>query len=243
MLRSIKQLYGDKLGASDGEIGQVKDFYFDDQSWAVRYVVADTGNWLTSRQVLLSPHAFGGLLQTGKVLRVDLTRKQIEDSPPIELHQPVSRQYEEEYHRYYGWPYYWQGDGLWGMSGFPILEMPANPLPTEQAGATGPMSEPADAHLRSAQAVNGYHVKAGDDMAGHICDFMMDDKTWAIGQLVVKTGHRFTGKEVLLPVGKVGRISYDESTIFVNSTREAMEQSPAHHPAPFGLVKAGNIIL
>src|SRR5208282_3139147 len=89
MLQRIKQLYGDKLGASDGEIGHVKDFYFDDQNWAVRYVIADTGSWLTGRQVLISPHAFGGLHQSGKLLRVNLTRKQIEGSPPIELHKPV----------------------------------------------------------------------------------------------------------------------------------------------------------
>lgn len=137
MLRSLKQLYGDKLGASDGDLGQVKDFYFDDQNWAVRYVVADTGTWLTSRQVLLTPHAFGGLHQAGKILRVNLTRKQIENSPSIEWHKPVSRQYEEEYYRYYGWPYYWQGDGLWGMSGFPILELPAKPLPGEPASPLG----------------------------------------------------------------------------------------------------------
>ena len=129
MLQSIKQLYGNKLGASDGEIGHVKDFYFDDQNWAVRYVVADTGSWLPGRQVLISPHSLGGLDQAGKVLRVNLTRKQIEDSPSIESHKPVSRQYEEEYYRYYGWPYYWQGDGLWGMSGFPILELPPKPAP------------------------------------------------------------------------------------------------------------------
>ena len=132
MLQSIKQLYGKKLGASDGEIGHVKDFYFDDQNWAVRYVVADTGTWLPGRQVLISPHAFGSLHQAGKVLRVNLTRKQIEDSPSIESHKPVSRQYEEEYYRYYGWPYYWQGDGLWGMSSFPILEAPAKSLPANQ---------------------------------------------------------------------------------------------------------------
>ena len=100
MLRSINQLYGDKLGASDGEIGQVKDFYFDDQNWAIRYLVADTGSWLPGRQVLISPHAFGSLYQAGKLLLVNLTRKQIEDSPSIESHKPVSRQYEEEYYRY-----------------------------------------------------------------------------------------------------------------------------------------------
>jgi len=113
MLRSIKQLYGVKLGASDGEIGHVKDFYFDDRNWAVRYVVADTGSWLSGRKVLISPHVFGSLHQVGKLLLVNLTRKQIEDSPSIESHKPVSRQYEEEYYRYYGWPCYWQGDALW----------------------------------------------------------------------------------------------------------------------------------
>ena len=196
MLQSIKQLYRDKIGASDGEIGRVKDFYFDDQNWAVRYVVADTGSWLPGRQVLISPHAFGSLHQAGKFLCVNLTRKQIEGSPSIELHKPVSRQYEEEYYRYYGWPYYWQGDGLWGMSGFPILELPPITLP---AAAHGRHPKRADAHLRSTQAVNGYHLQATDGSVGHVCDFMMDGQSWAIRQLVIKTGHRFSGKEVQIP--------------------------------------------
>jgi sporulation protein YlmC with PRC-barrel domain len=234
MLRSIKQLLGDKLGASDGEIGHVKDFYFDDKSWAVRYLVADTGTWLTGRQVLLSPHSFGGLHQAGKILRVNLTRKQIEDSPAIESHKPVSRQYEEEYYRYYGWPYYWQGDGLWGMSGFPILELPAKPLQNGQASVIDPKHKRADAHLCSTQAVNGYHIEASDGTIGHVCDFMMDDKSWAINQLVVKTGHRFSGNEVLIPVSKVDRISYEKSTVFTHLTKEAVEQSSAHHLAPVG---------
>jgi sporulation protein YlmC with PRC-barrel domain len=229
MLRSIKELYGDKIGASDGDIGQVKDFYFDDQNWTIRYLVADTGSWLPGRQVLLTPHALGRLDQAEKVLRVNLTRKQIEDSPSIESHKPVSRQYEEEYYRYYGWPSYWQGDGLWGVSGFPISELPANPLPSESAMARGLQPERADAHLRSAQAVNGYHVRTGDGLIGHVCDFMMDAQSWAIGQLVVKTGHRLSGKEVLIPMKQVDRISYEESTVFVDLTREATEQAAAPH--------------
>jgi len=111
MLRSIRQFYGDKLGASDGEIGQVKDCYFDDQNWAIRYLVADTGSWLTGCQVLIPPHSLRGFDPARKVLRVNLTRKQIEDSPSIESHKPVSRQYEEEYYQYHGWPRYWQGEG------------------------------------------------------------------------------------------------------------------------------------
>jgi sporulation protein YlmC with PRC-barrel domain len=233
MLRSLKQMYGDKLGASDGDIGQVKDFYFDDQNWGIRYLVADTGVWLPGRQVLISPHSLGRLDQAGKTLRVNLTRKQIENSPSIESHKPVSRQYEEEYYRYYGWPFYWQGDGLWGMSGFPILELPAKPLPSERVPVIGPQPERADAHLRSAQAVNGYHIKASDGTIGHVCDFMMDDQSWAIRQLVIKTGHRFSGKEVQIPTRMVNGISYPDSAVFVNLTKEAVEQSPTHHSTFF----------
>jgi len=236
MLRSIKQLYRVKLGASDGEIGHVKDFYFDDRNWAVRYVVADTGSWLSGRKVLISPHAFGSLHQVGKLLLVNLTRKQIEDSPSIESHKPVSRQYEEEYYRYYGWPSYWQGDALWGMSGFPILELPTKPLLSETASAVGSQPERADAHLRNTQAVNGYDIEASDGTIGHICDFMMDNQSWAIRQLVIKTGHRFSGKEVEIPTSQVDRISYEKSTVFVNLTSEAVQQSTAHLLAPVGAV-------
>jgi hypothetical protein len=228
MLQSIKQLYGNKLGATDGEIGQVNDFYFDDKSWTVRYVVADTGSWLPGRQVLISPRAFGNAHQTGKVLTVNLSRKQIEESPVISSHKTVSRQYEEEYHRYYGWPFYWEGGGLWGRNEFPILSAPPKTIPHQEPVAANRKQETADAHLRSAQAVNGYSIMASDGIIGHVCDFDMDDKSWAICQLGVKTGHRFTGKEVQIPVGKVDRISYEDSMVFVNLTKEAIEQSSAH---------------
>ena len=244
MLQSIKQLYGNKLGASDGDIGHVKDFYFNDLTWALRYVVADTGNWLSGRQVLISPHAFGSIYPAGKAMLVKLTRKQIEDSPAIETHKPVSRQFEEDYHRYYGWPYYWEGDGLWGgMRGFPILELPPKFAPVEPPAATGPKPERADVHLHSTQAVNGYHLQAGDDIVGHVCDFMMDDKSWAINQLVIKIGHRFTGKEVQIPMSQVERISYQESTVFVKLTKEAVEKSPEHRLIPNEAVIPAETIL
>lgn len=236
MLRSIKQLYGTKLGAADGDIGHVKDFYFDDQNWAVRYVVADTGAWLPGRKVLLSPQAFCGLDHGGKRLDVKLTRTQIENCPPIDSHKPLSRQYEEDYYRYYGWPYYWQGSGLWGMSGFPILELPAAPLGDESTPPVVPEPEHADAHLRSTQAVNGYHLQANDGIIGHVCDFMMDDQSWAIRELAIKTGHRLSGQEVRIPVSRIVRFSYDESTLFVDGTGHDIEQSPRHEVAPVGAV-------
>jgi len=230
MLKSIKLLYGKKLGASDGEIGKVEDFYFDDRNWAVRYVVADTGSWLFGRQVLLSPHAFGRLHQADDDLSVNLTRSQIENSPSIELHKPVSRQYEEEYYQYYGWPYYWQGNGLWGMGGFPGgVAMSTMPFPSEPVPASSPQSKHGDTHLRCTQAVEGYHIQASDGTVGQVSDFMIDAESWAIRSLVVKTGHLLSGREVEVPISKVDRISYDESIVFVSMTAQAVEESPEHH--------------
>lgn len=232
MLRSLKQLYGDKIGATDGEIGQVKDFYFDDQNWAIRYLVADTGTWLAGRQVLISPHSLAGLEGAGTVVRATLTRQQIENSPSIELHKPVSRQYEEEFYRYYGWPYYWQGDALWGMSGFPILELPPIPRAPEMIG---PQPE-RENHLRSTQAVKGYLLRIGGETVGHVCDFMMDAESWAIGQLVVKTGHRFSGKETLIETKQVDRIGYEESTVFAHLSADTVVENAAKHLVPAGVI-------
>jgi hypothetical protein len=230
MIRSIKQMCGDKLGASDGEIGHVKDFYFDDQHWAVRYLVADTGSWIPGRQVLLSPHALRDFAKGGKVLRVSLTREQIEKSPAIEEHKPVSRQYEEEYYKYYGWPYYWQGDELWGMSGFPILAEESKRFPPESAIKSAVKAQGGDVHLRSAQAVIGYQIQTGDEISAHVTDFLMDDETWVICHLVVNTGNRFSGKKVLISPSQVDRISWDESKVFVNLTKEAVVRTPAYEP-------------
>ena len=224
MLQNIKQLYGRKLGATDGDIGQVKDFYFDDKSWVVRYLVADTGSWLTGRDVLLSPHAFAN--QTvdqaeadDKVLRVNLTRKQIEASPSIDAHRPVSRQYEEEYYRYYGWPVYWSE---YGMGTLP----PPMPVPPPASHAHHGHNQRDDLHLRSTKALAGYRIHATDGAIGSIESFMMDRKTWAIRELVVETGHWYAGKTILLLPANVTRISYEDSEIFVNLTKETLAQTP-----------------
>ena len=236
MLRSVEKLFEDKLGALDGEIGHVNDFHFDDQNWAVRYLVADTGSWMPGRLVLISPHAFGKLYQGGKILLVNLTRQQIENSPSIESHKPVSRQYEEEYHRYYGWPFYWQGGQLWGMSTFPIASAPSGRSPGEQSTAKDGKKETGDPHLRSVKAIIGYHIQAADETIGHVIDFVMDDKDWTIQQVVVDTGHWLRGKRVMISPSQINRIRWDESKVYVDLTKEAiLLGSPVFDPASFGI--------
>src|SRR5271154_1811587 len=237
MLQSIKQLEGNALGASDGEIGHVKDFYFDDQKWAIRYVVVETGSWLAGRAVLISPHAFGRLHQAEKVLRVKLTRKQIENSPSIDSHKPVSRQYEEEYYRYYGWPSYWDDGGTLGAEDFPSAPQPQLIL-DEQASLGNGSRNGNDPHLRSTLSLIGYHIQAKDDEIGHVTDFIMDDQNWAICSLIVKTGHWFSAREIAISPNHIDRISYEESTVVVKLTKEAIQAGPEYHSPPQGV--AGN---
>jgi sporulation protein YlmC with PRC-barrel domain len=225
MLRSIKQLYGDKLSAADGEVGRVKDFYFDDEYWAVRYVVVDTGPWLAGRLVLISPHSFGSFYQNGDSLLVELTRKQIEKSPPIDAHKPVSRQYEEDYYQYYGWPNYWDGLELWGGAGYPVAPLPYSPRRT----GPGESSTDEDSHLRSSKSVAGYHIQTRDGSIGRVTDFMIDDKSWTIRYLVVETGHWFYGKEIVISPSDIERISYEESMVFVTVTQAAIRDAAEYH--------------
>jgi uncharacterized protein YrrD len=218
MLHSIQQRYGEKLRATDGEIGHVRDFYFDDKNWIVRYVVADTGRWLAGRQVLISPHALGHLYPNGKVLLVNLTRQQIEESPSIDEHKPVSRQHEEEFHRHYGYPYYAESWPLWGLAQYPIVIPPPPPsIAAKQHGA--------DSHLRSARVVQSYNVEASDGPIGGVADFLIDGRTWVLREIVVETGHWYSEKEISIPTDKISRISYDESTVYVDSTKAAIMEA------------------
>jgi uncharacterized protein YrrD len=227
MLQKLSKLYGNKLAASDGDLGHVKDFYFDDNTWAIRYLVADTGSWLTGRQVLLSPHAFGRLDQDGMILHVTLSRKQIEDSPSIDSQKPVSRQYEVAYYGYYGWPPYWAGTSMWGLSNYPMVM----PLSTDEVETHPQYHHREDTHLRSTRAVTGYDIQAADGMIGHVSGFLVDDRSWAIRELVVETGHWFSGKEILISPSKIDRISYAESKVFVKLTKADIQETAENEVA------------
>ena len=227
MLNHIKKLYGIKLNAADGDIGTIDDFYFDDQSWSIRYLVAETGTWLSEFQVLISPYSIVRLDRKDGGLVVNLTRKQIEESPPIMRHRPVSRQFETEYYAYYGWPYYWSGDGMLGLG--------ANPMPyTETAAEREANAERHlrdDPHLRSTRAVAGYEIATRDGTIGHVTDFLLDDESWVIQELIVEAGHWYSGKEIFIPTGSVKEISYGERKVHVSLTKEDIERTAEYHTA------------
>ena len=221
MLDKAKTLRGYKLDSLDGEIGKVEQFYFDDQHWAVRYLVADTGNWLTGRQVLISPYALVAVTKEEQHIAIDLTKKQIEDSPSWASDKPVSRQFEEAYYTYYGWPMYWTGPYMWGSYPY-IVRDPEKWRRSIQAGRGW------DPHLRSTHDVTGHHVQATDGAIGHVDDFVIDDKTWAIRYLIIDTQNLWPGKKVLISPLWIERVSWEEAKVFVNLTRETIKQSPEY---------------
>jgi len=221
MLTKAKTLKGYTLHALDGEIGKVKEFYFDDRHWTIRYLVADTGNWLSDRQVLISPHALGAMNKEERSIAIDLTKKQIENSPSLNSDKPVSRQFEEGYVDYYGWPVYWGGPYAWGPSHYPLGDREKRSEPVQG-------EKPWDSHLRSTHNVSGYHIQAADGEIGHVDDFIIDDETWAIRYLIVDTRNWWPGKKVLVAPQWIERVSWSESKVFVNLSREAVKRSPEY---------------
>ncbi|CAG4909982.1 PRC-barrel domain-containing protein [Paraburkholderia saeva] len=233
MFRSIKSLHGCVVRAFDGDIGSVNQVYFDDESWGVRYLVVETGNWLSDRQVLISPYSVEHADVASNAIHVSLTRQQVRDSPHIDAHKPVSRQHEIEYLRYYNYPTYWGGPNLWGMGAYPAFD-PTTSTPDEnKALPARPIlhtSRPrADVHLRSTQAVKGYHLQTADGSIGHVSDFIYDDEAWVIRYLVIDTRNWWPGgKEVLIATHWLDEIDSFASTVSTSLTRKVIEQSPAY---------------
>jgi hypothetical protein len=223
MLRSMKSMEDYTIGAIDGIVGQVKDFYFDDESWVIRYLVVAAGEGPSRRKVLISPIAIGRPNWAEKILPVSLTRNQVINSPDIDTDKPVSRQHEMGYLGYYGYGNYWGGGGLWGAGLYPDLL---------QAGLQSNDVRPHqdDLHLRSGDAVMRYYVHANDGDMGHVAGLLIDESSWAIRYLIVDTSNWWLGHQVLIAPQWIDQVSWAESTVSVGMTRQSIKDSPAYDP-------------
>lgn len=222
MLHKVKTLKGYSLESLDGEVGTVKEFYFDDKHWTIRYLVADTGNWLTGRQVLISPYALVDAIKKEHHIEINLTKEQIENSPSLDSDKPVSRQFEEAYNGYYEWPTYWGGPYRWGAYPYAVV------CDREKARESTHGEKAWDPHLRSTREVTGYHIQAMDGEIGHVDDFLIDDETWAIRYLIIDTRNWWSGKKVLVSTQWIERVSWNESKVFINLPLEAIKQAPEY---------------
>jgi uncharacterized protein YrrD len=221
MLYKANTLKGYTLNSLDGDIGTVKEFYFDDQHWAIRYLVAETGNWLLNRQVLISPYAMVAVNKEEQCIEINLTKKQIEESPSLDSDKPVSRQFEDAYYGFYGWPLYWGGPYMWGAYPFIVRD-------PEKLKEDPHVEKTWDPYLRSTNDVKNHHIQAADGEIGHVEDFVIDDETWAIRYLIIDTRNWWPGKKALISTQWIERVSWLESKVFVNLPGETIKQSPEY---------------
>lgn len=244
MILNAKTLEGCELHARDGDVGRIKDIYFDDAAWRVRYFVVETGSWLTGRTVLIAPTALGAPTPDRQRLVVNLTQEQVRNSPAADTTKPVSRQYEEELSRYYAWPHYWTAPMVGGTY-VPTIDpaaappaaafRPASAAETQRFGEgsspgsvadQGPEKPRGDPHLRSAREVRGYHIDATDGAIGHVEDFALDDERWAVRYLIVDTRNWWPGRKVMVSLSQIRDISWPERKVHVDLSREEIKAAP-----------------
>ncbi len=228
MLRRIRDQEGWTVAARDGDdVGTVRDFYFDDQRWTVRYLVLETGDWFTGQYILTSPMAIDAMDWQNARVRLNLTRDRVENAPPVRFDHPITRGYESAYSAYYGYPIYWAGPALWGPAASPYMI----PSPAAPASLTDEQRRPEDdeQHVRSVKEVSGYHIAATDGEIGHVEDFLFDDETWSIRYLVVDTSNWIGGRTILLPPDWVSRVDWPQRRVYVDVSREAVRRSPDYN--------------
>ena len=239
MLRNSGDMKGLTIHATDGEIGMVDHFYFDDESWVIRYLVVDTGGWLSGLSghlVLISPYALGSTDWHARQLNVRLTKAQVTNSPEIDTHKPVSRQHETEFGDYYGYPQYWSGPYLWGSASSPQDFIP--PLPggvveqvlnvPVQGNETTSGEKLDDSRLRSTKEVTGYTIEAAEGELGHVAGFVIDDETWAVRYIEVATRNWWPGKKVLVPPAWIKSVTWEDSQVNVDLYRDKIQNSPEY---------------
>jgi uncharacterized protein YrrD len=248
MLRKLDELHDFAVHASDGIIGHIRDFYFDDHAWVIRYFVVETGSWLSSRKVLVSPIGTGRPDWQGKVLPASITMDQVSNSPDIDTDKPVSRQHEGEFLEHYVYPLYWVGSGLWGAGNYPspylmvmpeFVSTPAVILPVSDevqppADATrvhGTVTHHPDPHLRSCKVVTGYRMHATDGEIGDVQGFLFDDETWQIRYLIVNTSHWWLGHQVIITPQSIESVSWFDGMVSIKLTREQVKNAPRYDPA------------
>ena len=229
MLRNVKDLRGYAIRATDGVIGKVDDFYFDDEDWGIRYLVVNTGSWLSGRKVLISPIALGHAGWMARRLPVALTRAQVEAQSRHRHQETGFTPTRGRYFRYYGYPYYWGGAGLWGMGAYPGSLTTEGRIEEElKAHGTHATSTPNDCHLRSSNAVIGHHIEATDGDIGHVEDLLIDDHTWAIRYLIVNMSNWWSGHRVLVSPDCIKDVSWSEAKVSIDLTRQAISDSPLY---------------
>jgi hypothetical protein len=197
-------MYGVRFEGIDGRVGVLYDLLFEDQGWSLRHFVVSLDRWFLGRQVLLDPEVIERREWPERRLRVRLTKEQVRHSPGADTDLPVARREAMAAAQVLVWEAYWTSI----LDNMPELE--------------------GDPHLRSTKMLTGLHLHCTDGPLGHVEDFLIDDQTWSVRELVVDTRNWWPGKRVLIEPRLVEAIDWDDREIRLLLPREEVEERPAY---------------
>ncbi|PAV29819.1 hypothetical protein CIL05_10675 [Virgibacillus profundi] len=209
------------IHASDGEMGKVKDLYFDDKRWAIRYAIIDTRKWLPGRRVLLSPSSFLTLNEADKFLEVEFDKETVRNSPSIPDETLITQDVENSLVGYYGWTKYWTGNMLWGPNESP---MTAYKNHEEALLQEQPVDSHRDYDLRSEDETIGFKVHADNGKIGTIADMIYDDQKWKIQYIIVQSSdHPVEEEYFVFPTEDIESADWFEHDLYVKKSLEEVK--------------------
>ncbi len=221
MLYTLNDLEQYTVNAADGYVGKIKDFYFDDRTWKLRYLVVETGIWLKNRKVLLPASAVKLVNKDDKQLSLDMSMYHVKNGPSIERDLSLKPQSEIDYLSYYGYSFY---RGATEAHGF---DKDAEAKLAEIFASVDAVRRTyGDRHLRSCKEMINYDIEGSDSQVGYLQSMLFDEKDWSVRYLMLNTSNWWLGHQVLLEPQSIRDVSWGDARIYVNMLRQEIQSTP-----------------
>ena len=217
MLKNSEDLFHFQLKAKDKEVGHCQDILFSDNSWEVKYIVVNAGEFLHKKKVLVPPKTIERPDWGSHEIVINLTDEELKSSPLLDEHQPVSKQLEDQLMTYYRARYQrWQG--YWEET-----NVPPPVLPTE-----GLTEESEETHLRSVKELDNYAIHATDGNIGHVEGFLFDE-SWHIRYIIINIRMLgLTVREIIFSPKWVTKIDWATEEIYIDHSIADIKKSPSY---------------
>ena len=231
MLQSVKQIIDRPIRTTDGMIGKSVDAYFDDYFWVLRYLVLDTGTWLSRQRILLPPAVLGRPDWTAEYIPVALTKNQMAERLGLENNGQFSPKKRKHTPHSHVSPPQETDSALLPGPRPPGLDLKGKSV-LDKPGASQPETQD-EPHLRSAKEIMGYNVQTMDSaVPGFLDDLIIDDSNWEIPYLVVDARDWLAKKEVLVTPQHICSISWKEHVVHLNLWQDSVKKCPTYHGSP-----------
>jgi len=199
-----RNLYGTSVDASDGRLGNIIDFLFDDQRWHVGHLVLNAGRWLRRRRVTLPYDTIVMKDWSDRHVFIEgLTRQQIRISPATETRVPISLHES--------------------LAEVTIMDWDTYLVNTTFTDHPWQISD--DPHIHNTRDVVGYHVQGSDGPIGYVSDFVINDESWSVSDLVVNMRNWLPGRQILIPTAHIEEVRGANRSMRISLSRKSIRET------------------